>query len=129
MYAGSIGSEMAHLFYNTLGNLSYCDPALATTAACNGPQTGWGLSNTAYFSNLTPDLYWSGTPYDNSPSTGMAFDFNNGRQQVNSSFNTRAWAVHDGDVGAAVVPMPAAVWLFGSGLLGLIGIARKNMAV
>jgi len=25
-----------------------------------------------------------------------------------------------------VVPVPAAVWLFGSGLLGLVGIARKR---
>ena len=30
--------------------------------------------------------------------------------------------------GAAVVPVPAAVWLFGSGLLGLIGVARKKAA-
>lgn len=29
----------------------------------------------------------------------------------------------------AVVPVPAAVWLFGSGLIGLIGIARKKIAV
>jgi hypothetical protein len=28
----------------------------------------------------------------------------------------------------APVPIPAAAWLFGSGLLGLIGIARKKMA-
>jgi hypothetical protein len=28
--------------------------------------------------------------------------------------------------GAAVVPVPAAVWLFGSGLLGLVGIARRT---
>ena len=28
----------------------------------------------------------------------------------------------------AVVPVPAAVWLFGSGLLGLIGIARRKKA-
>jgi hypothetical protein len=27
---------------------------------------------------------------------------------------------------AAVVPVPAAVWLFGSGLLGLVGIARRR---
>jgi len=27
---------------------------------------------------------------------------------------------------ASVVPIPAAVWLFGSGLLGLIGIARRK---
>ena len=33
------------------------------------------------------------------------------------------WAVRAGDV-----PVPAAVWLFGSGLLGLIGIARRKKA-
>ena len=30
--------------------------------------------------------------------------------------------------GQAVVPVPAAVWLFGSGLLGLVGIARRKKA-
>jgi len=30
------------------------------------------------------------------------------------------------DFSAATVPVPAAVWLFGSGLLGLIGVARKK---
>ena len=25
-----------------------------------------------------------------------------------------------------VVPVPAAVWLFGSGLLGLVGVARRK---
>ena len=29
---------------------------------------------------------------------------------------------------ATVVPVPAAAWLFGSGLLGLVGIARKKSA-
>jgi hypothetical protein len=29
---------------------------------------------------------------------------------------------------AAVVPVPAAIWLFGFGLLGLIGIARRKKA-
>ena len=29
---------------------------------------------------------------------------------------------------APVIPIPAAVWLFGSGLLGLIGIARRKKA-
>ena len=27
---------------------------------------------------------------------------------------------------ATVVPIPAAVWLFGSGLIGLIGVARRK---
>jgi hypothetical protein len=30
--------------------------------------------------------------------------------------------------GQAAIPIPAAVWLFGSGLLGLIGVARKKAA-
>lgn len=30
--------------------------------------------------------------------------------------------------GGTVVPVPAAVWLFGSGLLGLVGIARRKSA-
>lgn len=32
------------------------------------------------------------------------------------------------DTGFAVVPVPAAVWLFGSGLLGLVGLARRKRA-
>ncbi|MDX2486567.1 MAG: VPLPA-CTERM sorting domain-containing protein [Gammaproteobacteria bacterium] len=30
------------------------------------------------------------------------------------------------DIAVAAVPVPAAVWLFGSGLLGLVGIARRK---
>jgi hypothetical protein len=37
-----------------------------------------------------------------------------------------AWAVHSGDVGAAIVPLPAAIWLFGSGLLGLISMLKQQ---
>ena len=38
----------------------------------------------------------------------------------------KAWAVHDGDI-AAVIPVPAAVWLFASGL-GLLGWLRRRGA-
>lgn len=31
-----------------------------------------------------------------------------------------------GDAAASVVPVPTAVWLFGSGLIGLIGLARRK---
>jgi hypothetical protein len=32
------------------------------------------------------------------------------------------------DVNLSVIPVPAAVWLFGSGLLGLVGVARRKKA-
>jgi hypothetical protein len=30
------------------------------------------------------------------------------------------------NLGVAAIPVPAAVWLFGSGLLGLVGVARRK---
>ena len=33
------------------------------------------------------------------------------------------------DLRAQVVPIPSAVWLFGSGLLGLIGVARRKVRI
>ncbi len=54
-------SEMAHLYYVSLGNLAYCPPGDATCAG--GPQAGWGLTNTGNFQNLQPYVYWSGTEY------------------------------------------------------------------
>ena len=32
------------------------------------------------------------------------------------------------DFGQAVVPVPAAVWLFGSGLLGLVAVSRRRQS-
>lgn len=40
--------------------------------------------------------------------------------------NCDATTSHISVYGGGVVPIPAAVWLFGSGLLGLIGIARRK---
>lgn len=40
------------------------------------------------------------------------------------SDNAYSWAVHDGGIGA--LPITAAGWLFGSGKVGLVGIARRK---
>lgn len=121
VYNMTTHSEMSNMWYNVLGNLAYCD----TSGNC--PQTGWSLNiNAGPFSNLQANVYWSATEY--APysevyawvfGTGYGDQFNAGK---NGHYN--AWAVQSGDVSA--VPVPSAVWLLGSGLVGLIGVVRKQ---
>lgn len=120
-------SEMSYMFYVTLGDKAYYDTS-------GSPQAGWGLTNSGPFSNVQSDIYnpyWSATEYA-PPFTGYArrFYFSDGLQDGDDKAHSYyAWAVHAGDVGASAVPVPAAVWLFGSGLLGLIGFARRKKEV
>ena len=123
--ATTVYSEMASLYYDTLGNLSWYD------TSGSGPQAGNGLSNTGPFSNLRSREYWSGTEYAPNTSRAWFFGFDlgpqaDGNKKENEFFGwdneLYAWAVGSGDI--AAVPLPAAVWLFGSGLLGLLGMRR-----
>ena len=44
-----------------------------------------------------------------------------------SGFGGVSYTLHlEGTIGSAAIPVPAAVWLFGSGLLGLVGVARRR---
>ncbi|MCR4347386.1 MAG: VPLPA-CTERM sorting domain-containing protein [Sulfuricaulis sp.] len=125
LYAGSTASEMAHMFYNTLGDKGYCTPTSVYPSCTN--QSGWGPTNTGPFSNVQSS--WSATEYAPSTSSAWFFNISSGYQNLYNKPNSlSAWAVHSGDVGASAVPVPAAVWLFGSGLLGLIGVARRKKA-
>ncbi len=123
VFGGSTASEMAHLFYNTLGNVSDYDVTGVFDDGCAGSC----LVNTGPFSNVQSlgddSVYWSGSEL--SSSNAWNFDIFQGAQSHNSkSFELFAWAVHSGDVSA--VPVPAAVWLFGSGLIGLLGVAKRK---
>ena len=44
------------------------------------------------------------------------------------TFNVQAGSLSNVTNGVSAVPVPAAVWLFGSGLIGLIGVARRKKA-
>jgi hypothetical protein len=77
------------------------------------------------FSNIHSDFYWSETEYDDD--NAWDFGFNQyGYQSISDKveYDNYAWAVHSSDI--AAVPVPAAVWLFGSGLMGLFSLARKK---
>jgi hypothetical protein len=105
-YPGSKGSEMAHLYYTTLGNLGYFD--------INGNlQLGlYGLKNKGPFNNLSADApYWSRTvnyphcAYDEVDClSAFFFFFENGQQSwnyfkiENNDVSLYSLAVLDGDV-------------------------------
>lgn len=111
------GSEMGHLFFNELGGVA--GVPIATTHNAN-----YNL-----FTNIQDaqaSTYWSGTS-ESAPNTNYAwnYSFASGYQGTDVKDNgLYAWAVRSGDV--AAVPIPAAAWLFGSGLVGLIGFARRK---
>jgi hypothetical protein len=114
-------SEMSHLFYVTLGNVDFYD-----TSGNQDPNWSTSNHNTGPFKNLKSDFYWSGTSYAQDPSAAWKFAFLFGGQEDGdkaAQFNF-AWPVHSGDITA--VPLPAAAWLFGSGLIGLVGMRRKR---
>ena len=100
------GSEMGNLSYSTLGNIP------------------GNLQNTGPFINIQtgPRRYLSATEYD--PNTAWVFNFESGHQGWNAKqVEYDVWPVHDGDIGASPVPLPAGIYLFLSGLVGL-GLMR-----
>ena len=60
----------------------------------------------------------------------LIYDFTNIYQTTpwddTSTNAVRAWAVWSNASSPSAVPVPAAAWLFGSGLVGLIGVARRK---
>lgn len=135
LYEGSTAHEMAHLFYTTLGNDAKCAPSTATTdAGCldrSEPDyvAPWGLLNKGPFTGLMSDRYWYGQESTIDPLRAFDFNFNDGQTGTGGKTGMMyAWAVLDGQA-TAVVPVPAAVWLFGSGLLGLVAVARGRRSL
>ena len=110
------GSQMGDLFYNQLGGVS----SSSITTTHNG--------NYNLFTNVQSSVYWSGSEYATNPGFAWVFYTVDGRQRSYSKINQLyAWAVRPGDV--AAVPVPGAFWLFGSAMVGLMGLKRrKNIA-
>ena len=103
----------------------------ATELACRDNELGYmffhnlsGNPDLAPFPTLLSKNQWSGS-WDDSH---YAWIFYEGFQGVGRKeiYEFYSLAVHSGNVGA--VPIPSAVWLFGTGLLGLVGIARRKKA-
>jgi PEP-CTERM motif len=115
-------SELAHMYYVTLGNKGYNAPGTGA-----GNQPGWGLSNTGPFSNVQSDIYWSGVEYAPNASFAWYFNTSPGFQSFYvKGYALYAWAVRPGDV--AAVPEPQAYLLALAGLAVAGALARKRRA-
>ena len=122
-HPASDASELAYLFYNTLGNSGGADTS-GNSLGCGGLSSC--LKNPGPFTNISRyPGFWTESQPDSTHA--LVFWMSSGYQNTTlSNYNNwvAAWAVHSGDV--AAVPVPAAVWLFGSGVLGFVGVGTRR---
>ena len=127
-YEGSTASELAHMFYVTLGNSGYLDLENVHTGC--GVSSDTCLTNSGPFLNLQTNFsYWSATEYVVNTDLAWMFTMSHGEQFMwnKTHEDGYAWAVHDGDVGLAVVPLPSALWFFCTGILGALGVIGRKI--
>jgi hypothetical protein len=133
--ASDVGTTLTFSFDAKLGNLaapSQAEAFIKVLDAVGGTYNEWVNIVFDSDANLTTD--WSGG------SVSFLVDASLVGQLVQVGFNNTAtdWGasgvVYDNlcvgsGCGAPAVPVPAAVWLFGSGLLGLVGVARRKSRI
>lgn len=107
-------SEMGHLFYDELGG----------KAGFPVPSSSSFFSNIREYFGGFDHFYWTSTEF--TPDLGWIFYFANGHQGwgIDIPHYGFAWAVHDGDVGAGLVPEPEMYAMMSIGLLALFGFRR-----
>lgn len=111
-----MNSEMGNLYYGSLGNKGAQAPDGTT------PVPGSGLVHTGDFEHLLPYAYRSGTELSIDAGNAWIFSFTDGNQTTRAKSSIYyALAVHPANISATPVPLPGAVWLFGSGLVMVWG--------
>jgi hypothetical protein len=128
--------RLASMDVNGDGTLVNCEDV--GEAACQDNEYGYlfyqnGISASSsggLFTNIQASFYWSSTEMVH-PAFGPTvrifhFHSNAGVMEYgDKSVSLYAWAVRSGDV--AAVPLPAAVWLFGSALASLGWVRRRQI--
>ena len=125
------GSELAYMWYDILENMAAYDISGNRQYAQFGfPSIRTGADGVDFL-NLQPlDGYWSGTEYAQDTDIAWMFDTDTifagygSQYPYGKSYKFFAWAVRSGD--AVAVPEPGTVLLFGAGLIGLLGVGRRQ---
>lgn len=115
---GNLGIDVVNV-WNKTGTFSTCgasapDPVNGINCLWTGPTNTVGNTASTVFSLVSTDNNGDGT-------LGVPMAAGGPFAGNNANFNLKGAVV-----ALAPVPVPAAVWLFGSGLLGLVGIARRK---
>lgn len=123
----SPNSELAYMYSVNLGLKGYLNTSGVVQANFGifGNGTYVGQNNVGLVNNLQSAPYWSGAEYSADSVDAWIFITSLGNQiNSNKANQLYAWAVRPGDV--APVPVPGAAWLFGSALLGLLGLKKRK---
>ena len=115
--------ELNHMFYNNLGNTE--NNSILGNVSFTDATPGGGTESFLNVQSDVYDFYWYGEELAPYTDLAWAFGTNIGLQGQASKLDIGySWAVRAGDV--STVPVPAAAWLFGSALAGLLVARRKN---
>lgn len=151
LFADDISSMSGTL--DALGNMTFDATGRMGIGATTGQTIGaqpWNLDTAAVGDGTgTQDIWTTGAQTANAEGANPAFSLTGVPITGNDAAGFTGQLVAAGNMGAewfafegtqyseryeldivntSAVPVPAAVWLFGSGLLGLIGISRRNEA-
>jgi hypothetical protein len=120
-------SDLARLYYSELNLMAKFDTDGGSNSGSGygifGNDGAPGSGPVEDFINVESNSYWLGLEYGPNPQTAWAFATSEGYQGFESKEGFGyAWAVTSGPV--SPIPLPAPLWLIGTGLLCLAGKLR-----